>query len=193
MKSIIIALRTSIVFMILCGLVYPLATTGVAQVLFHKQAEGSLVIHNGKVEGSELLAQDFKGAQWFHPRLSAAKYDPTASAATNSAVASKEYIKKAEKNIEQLRGENRNIGSKIPPDLITTSGSGLDPDLSPEAAELQVPRIFKATGIAPDQLIALIKKNQKDRQLGLFGEPRVNILELNIQLEKFIQNKHIIN
>ncbi|WP_260980743.1 potassium-transporting ATPase subunit KdpC [Bacillus pumilus] len=185
----IIALRTSIVFMILCGLVYPLAATGVAQALFHKQAEGSLVIYNGRVAGSELLAQDFKGAQWFHPRLSAAKYDPTASAATNSAVASSEYMKIVEKKIKQVRDENQNIGSKIPPDLITTSGSGLDPDLSPEAAELQVPRIFKATGIAPDQLIALIKKNQKGRQLGLFGEPRVNILELNIEIEKFIKNK----
>ncbi len=189
MKSMIIALRTSIVFMILCGLVYPLAATGVAQALFHKQAEGSLVIYNGRVAGSELLAQDFKGAQWFHPRLSAAKYDPTASAATNSAVASSEYMKIVEKKIKQVRDENQNIGSKIPPDLITTSGSGLDPDLSPEAAELQVPRIFKATGIAPDQLIALIKKNQKGRQLGLFGEPRVNILELNIEIEKFIKNK----
>ncbi len=189
MKSMIIALRTSIVFMILCGLVYPLAATGVAQALFHKQAEGSLVIYNGRVAGSELLAQDFKGAQWFHPRLSAAKYDPTASAATNSAVASKEYMKIVEKKIQQVRDENQNIGSKIPPDLITTSGSGLDPDLSPEAAELQVPRIFKATGIAPDQLISLIKMNQKGRQLGLFGEPRVNILELNIEIEKFIKNK----
>jgi potassium-transporting ATPase KdpC subunit len=183
-KSFIIALRTAIVLMIICGLVYPLTTTGVAQVVFPKQAEGSLVSKNGNIQGSELLAQDFKGPQWFHPRLSAAKYDPTASAATNAAVASKEYTKTVEDKINQLKNENKDMGSKIPADLVTTSGSGFDPDLSPEAAKSQVPRISKETGISQDQLLALIKKHQKERQLGLFGEPRVNVLELNIDIQQ---------
>ncbi|MFE4046776.1 potassium-transporting ATPase subunit KdpC [Priestia sp. YIM B13490] len=184
MKSFIVALRTAIVLMIICGLAYPLATTGVAQVLFPKQAEGSLINKNGKIHGSELLAQDFKGAEWFHPRASAAKYDPTASAATNNAVASKEYTKTVEDNINQLKNENKDMEGKIPADLVTTSGSGFDPDLSPEAAKAQVPRISKKTGISQGQLLALIKKHQKERQLGLFGEPRVNVLELNMDIQQ---------
>ncbi|GAA3313768.1 hypothetical protein GCM10020331_004640 [Ectobacillus funiculus] len=107
MRSFMVALRASVVLMIICGLAYPLVTTGVAQVLFPKQAEGSLVSKNGVVQGSELLAQDFKGAQWFHPRASAAKYDPKASAATNAAVASEEYVKAVADNVNQLqKGES---------------------------------------------------------------------------------------
>ncbi|MEH7590822.1 potassium-transporting ATPase subunit KdpC [Priestia megaterium] len=184
MRSFIVALRTAMVLMIICGLAYPLATTGVAQVLFPKQAEGSLIGKNGKIQGSELLAQDFKDPEWFHPRPSAAKYDSKASAATNAAVASKEYTKTVEDNINQLKNENQGIGSKVPADLVTTSGSGFDPDLSPEAAKSQVPRISKETGISQDQLLALIKKHQKERQLGIFGEPRVNVLELNMDLQQ---------
>lgn len=183
MRSLMVAIRASVLLMILCGLAYPLATTGVAQVLFHKQAEGSLVIQNGKVQGSELLAQGFHGSQWFHPRASAAKYDPTASAATNAAVASKEYIKTVEENVENLKNENKNINNRIPADLVTTSGSGFDPDLSPEAAKAQVPRIAQAMDISQDRLLSLINKHTKGRSLGIFGEPRVNVLELNMALQ----------
>jgi potassium-transporting ATPase KdpC subunit len=183
MRSLIVAIRASVFFMILCGLAYPLATTGVAQVLFHKQAEGSLVIKNGKVQGSELLAQGFNGPQWFHPRASAAKYDPTTSAATNAAVASNEYVKSVKDNVDQLKKENKNLGNTIPADLVTTSGSGFDPDLSPEAAKAQVPRISQATGVSEDRLHSLINKHTKGRSLGIFGEPRVNVLELNIALQ----------
>ena len=130
MRSFFVALRASVFLMILCGLVYPLATTAVAQVLFPKQAEGSLVIQNGKVQGSELLAQGFNGPQWFQPRASAAKYDPTASAATNADVASNAYIKTMKAKVDQVRAEDKNIGNSIPADLVTTSGSGFDPDLS---------------------------------------------------------------
>jgi potassium-transporting ATPase KdpC subunit len=178
-----IAIRASLLLMILCGLIYPLATTGVSQLLFHKQAEGSLVIRNGKVQGSELLSQGFNSPQWFHPRASAAKYDPTASAATNAAVASKEYIKTVEENVENLKNENKNISNRIPADLVTTSGSGFDPDLSPEAAKAQAPRIAQAKGISQDRLLSLINKHTKGRSLGIFGEPRVNVLELNIALQ----------
>ncbi|MEH7332853.1 potassium-transporting ATPase subunit KdpC [Neobacillus drentensis] len=184
MRSFMVALRASLFLMILCGLIYPLATTAVAQVLFHKQAEGSLVTQNGKVQGSELLAQEFKGPQWFHPRASAAKYNPTASAATNAAVASKDYINTVKDNVKQLKKENGNMGNTIPADLVTTSGSGFDPDLSPEAAKAQVPRIAKAMSVSEDRLEKLIKEHTKGRQLGIFGEPRVNVLELNMALQQ---------
>lgn len=179
-----IALRAAIVLMIICGLVYPLATTGFAQVLFPKQAEGSLISKNGKIQGSELLAQDFKGSQWFHPRASAAKYDPKASTATNVAVASKEYVKTVTDNVNQLKNENKNVGNTVPTDLVTTSGSGFDPDLSPESAKAQVPRIAKAKGISQDRLLSLINKHTKGRQLGILGEPRVNVLDLNMDLQQ---------
>ncbi|MFB9760160.1 potassium-transporting ATPase subunit KdpC [Ectobacillus funiculus] len=184
MRSFMVALRASVVLMIICGLAYPLVTTGVAQVLFPKQAEGSLVSKNGVVQGSELLAQDFKGAQWFHPRASAAKYDPKASAATNAAVASEEYVKAVADNVNQLQKENQDVGNTVPADLVTASGSGFDPDLSPEAAKAQVPRIAKAKGISQDRLISLINKHTKGRSLGIFGEPRVNVLDLNMALQQ---------
>ncbi|MBM7656080.1 potassium-transporting ATPase subunit KdpC [Neobacillus cucumis] len=184
MRTIMTAIRTSVFLMILCGLIYPLVTTGFAQVLFPKQAEGSLVTQNGKIQGSELLAQGFNGPQWFHPRASAAKYDPTASAATNAAVASNAYVKTVSDKIEQIRKENPNIGDTIPDDLVTTSGSGFDPDLSPEAAKSQVPRITKTRGVSEDRILTLINEHTKGRSLGIFGEPRVNVLELNMALEQ---------
>lgn len=184
MKSFLVALRASLFLMILCGLIYPLATTAVAQVLFHKQAEGSLISQNGKVKGSELIAQGFKGPQWFQPRASAAKYDPTASAATNAAVASKDYVKTVEDNVNKVKKENKYIVNSIPADLVTTSGSGFDPDLTPEAAKAQVPRISKAMGVSEDRIQTLIDEHTKARSLGIFGEPRVNVLELNIALQQ---------
>lgn len=182
MKSVWIALRTSIVLMLLCGLVYPLATTAFAQVLFLHQAEGSLVKVDGKIIGSELLAQEFTSPKLFHPRASAAKYDPTASAATNAAVAHPDYVKTVKESIDALRQENPTLGSNVPADLVTTSGSGFDPHLSPEAAQAQVPRIAKASGISEDELNRLIEEHTEGRQLGIFGEPRVNVLTLNQDL-----------
>ncbi|MFB6468139.1 potassium-transporting ATPase subunit KdpC [Cytobacillus sp. Hz8] len=184
MRSISIALRASILLMILCGLVYPLATTGVAQVLFHKQAEGSLVSINGNIQGSELLAQDFTDPGLFHQRASAANYDPKASAGSNVAIASNKYMKEMTDNVNQIKKENENIGDTVPADLVTSSGSGFDPDLSPEAAKAQVPRIATAIGLSQNQLISLINKHTKGRALGIFGEPRVNVLELNMALQQ---------
>lgn len=184
MKSIFIALRATIVLLVISGIIYPLVTTGVAQVLFPKQAEGSLVMKDGKVQGSTLLAQDFKGIEWFHPRASASGYDPTASAATNAAIASKGYVNLLTEKVEKIKKENPNIGALIPADLVTASGSGFDPDLSPEGAKVQVPRVSQATGLSQDKLNTLIDENTKGRQLGLFGEPRVNVLELNLALQK---------
>ncbi|MED1203139.1 potassium-transporting ATPase subunit KdpC [Heyndrickxia acidicola] len=184
MRFFMTALRTSVFLMILCGFIYPVVTTGFAQVLFHKQAEGSLVTENGKVKGSEMLAQGFKGTQWFQPRASAAKYDPTASAATNAAVASHDYVKSVKASVNQLKKENPGLGNDIPADLVTTSGSGFDPDLSPEAAKAQVPRIARVTGISEERLQSLIDQHTKGRSLGIFGEPRVNVLEINMALQK---------
>jgi K+-transporting ATPase ATPase C chain len=123
-------------------------------------------------KGSELLAQEFKGPQWFHPRASAAKYDPKASAATNAAVASKEYIQTVKNNVKQLKKENGNLGGTIPQDLVTTAGSG---DLTLEAAMAQLLRIAKAMNVSEDRIEKLIKEHTKGRQLGIFGEPRVNV------------------
>jgi potassium-transporting ATPase KdpC subunit len=184
MRSFLVALRASLFLLILCGLIYPLATTAVAQVLLHKQAEGSLVTQNGKVVGSELLAQGFKGPQWFQPRASAAKYDPTASAATNADVASSDYIKTVKNNVGQIKKEDPNLENSIPADLVTTSGSGFDPDITPEAAKAQVIRIAKASGISQNQLITLINQHIEGRSLGIFGEPRVNVLKINLALQK---------
>ena len=183
MKSLFIALRASVVLMVVCGLLYPLATTGFANVLFPKQAEGSLLEDHNQVVGSELIAQNFQAPQFFHPRASAAKYDPKASAATQAAIASPDYVKSVQDQVQALKQENPNL-HEIPADLVTTSGSGFDPDLSPEAAKAQVPRIAQATGLSEADLNKLIDEQTQTRQLGIFGEPRVNVLELNRELLK---------
>ncbi|SDN42747.1 K+-transporting ATPase ATPase C chain [Paenibacillus sp. yr247] len=186
MKSVFIAVRMSLLFMIICGLIYPLATTGVAQVLFPKQANGSLIESGGVVIGSELLAQNFESPKLFHPRASAAKYDPTASAGSNTAVASSDYAQGIADQIDALKKENPNL-TDIPADLVTVSGSGFDPDLSPEGAKAQVPRISMETGIPEKNLYDLVDQLTITRQLGIFGEPRVNVTELNIELLKQVK------
>lgn len=186
MKSVLIAVRVSLLFMIVCGLIYPLVTTGVAGVLFPKQANGSLIESGGVVIGSELLSQAFESPKLFHPRESAAKYDPTASSGSNTAVASSDYAAAIAEKIDALKQENPNL-TEIPADLVTVSGSGFDPDLSPEGAKAQVPRISKETGISEKSLNDLIDKHSKARQLGVFGEPRVNVTELNMELLKQVK------
>jgi K+-transporting ATPase ATPase C chain len=188
MKSVFIAVRVSLLFMIVCGLIYPLATTGVAQVLFPKQANGSLIESGGVVIGSELLAQNFESPKLFHPRASAAQYDPTASAGSNMAVASSDYAQAMADKIDALKKENPNL-TDIPADLVTVSGSGFDPDLSREGAKAQVPRISKETGIAENSLIDLIDRLTKTRQLGILGEPRINVTELNMELLKQVNGE----
>ncbi|NEW08318.1 potassium-transporting ATPase subunit KdpC [Paenibacillus sp. SYP-B3998] len=183
MKMILTAIRVSVVLMLICGLIYPLVTTGVAQVLFPKQANGSLIESGGALVGSELLAQNVESPKLFHPRASNAKYDPTSSAGSNTAVASEDYVKGIADQIEALKQENPKL-KEVPADLVTVSGSGFDPDLSPDAARAQVPRISRESGIGEQQLHALIDTHTKSRQLGIFGEPRVNVTELNIELLK---------
>ena len=183
MNMLLTAIRVPIVLMLICGLIYPLVTTGIAQIIFPKQANGSLIQSNGTIIGSELLAQQFQSPKLFHPRASAAKYDPTASAGSNRAVSDADYVKQIAAQIDALKKENSNL-QDIPADLVTSSGSGFDPDLTPEAAKAQVPRISQSTGISEQQLNQLVDSLTKSRQLGIFGEPRVNVLALNIELKK---------
>ncbi|QHW31364.1 potassium-transporting ATPase subunit KdpC [Paenibacillus rhizovicinus] len=187
MKSIVTAIRVSIVLMLICGFIYPLVTTGFAQVLFPKQADGSLMVSaDGTVLGSKLLAQNVESPKLFHPRASNAKYDPTASAGSNRAVATTEYVKEMEERVAAVKADNPEL-TDIPADLVTVSGSGFDPDLSPEAAKAQVPRISKATGMSADALNKLIDEVANSRQLGIFGEPRVNVNALNTELMQQIK------
>ncbi|MBO7748177.1 potassium-transporting ATPase subunit KdpC [Paenibacillus sp. MWE-103] len=179
MRTIVTALRVSIVMMLVCGLIYPLVTTGFAQVLFPKQADGSLMeAADGTVTGSEIIAQGFESPKLFHPRVSVAKFDPTATVGSNRAVATEDYVAEIGKNVDAVKAENPGM-TDVPADLVTSSGSGFDPDLSPEAAKAQVSRISKATGLSADELNKLIDDTTKSRQLGIFGEPRVNVNALN--------------
>ncbi|MDD9267019.1 potassium-transporting ATPase subunit KdpC [Paenibacillus sp. GCM10023248] len=186
MKSVGIAIRISVLLMVVCGLIYPLVTTGVAQLLFPKQANGSLVEAGGTVAGSELLAQGFASPKLFHPRASAAGYNPAASSGSNMAVASSDYAAAMAEKVEAWKKENPAL-TDIPAELVTVSGSGFDPDLSPEGAKAQVPRISKETGIGERQLNELVDRLTKGRQLGVFGEPRVNVTELNMELLKQVK------
>jgi K+-transporting ATPase ATPase C chain len=186
MRTIFTAIRVSVTLMLLCGLLYPLVTTAFAQLLFPKQAEGSLVRSGGAVVGSELLAQSFASPKLFHPRSSAAQYDPTSSAGSNRAVGSGDYAEDMAARIGAARRNNPAL-QHVPADLVTASGSGFDPDLSPEAAKAQIPRISKATGIAEPQLGQLVDSLTQGRQLGVFGEPRVNVLALNMALLKLVK------
>lgn len=182
MKQILPAIRMSIVLILICGVFYPLVTTGVAQLLFPKQANGSLVTTDGKTIGSSLLAQEVQSPELFQPRASNANYDGTASAGSNRAVASEAYIIEMKEKVAQLKRDNPAL-QQIPADLVTGSGSGLDPDLSPEAARAQIPRISQTTGLSEQKLFNIVEEHVQGRQLGIFGEPRVNVTALNLALK----------
>ena len=178
------SIRFTLVTVILLGLGYPLLVTGIAAVVFPHQASGSLILQNGKIVGSELLAQSFTSDKYFHPRPSAAGngYDATASGGSNLAQSNKALVDRIQGSIDKLAAENP--GKPVPIDLVTTSGSGLDPDITPDAAYFQAPRIAKARGMSEDSVRKLIESHIAGRQLGLLGEPRVNVLALNLDLDK---------
>jgi potassium-transporting ATPase KdpC subunit len=181
------SLRAAAVTLVLTGLAYPLAMTGIAQVLFPHQANGSLVADGtGKVVGSELLAQGFSGPAYFHPRPSAAGdkgYDPLASGGSNLGPTSKKLRDQAAAQLEALTKEDPEASGPPPVELVTASGSGLDPHLSPAAALWQVPRIARARGIEPSRVQALVEDLREGRDLGILGEPRVNVLVLDLALD----------
>jgi K+-transporting ATPase ATPase C chain len=183
-RHLIIGLRFTIVTTVIFGLLYPLGVTGLSQLLFPHQANGSLLTKNGVTIGSRLIGQGFSADKYFHSRPSGAGsgYDATSSGGTNLGPTNKQLIARVHDDVAKLQQENP--GAAIPADLVTASGSGLDPDISPAAVEFQVPRVAKARGIAPDALRPLLAKHLQNRQYGVFGEARVNVLELNLELDE---------
>jgi len=178
------SIRFTIFATLLCGLAYPLLVTGIASVVFPHQAAGSLILKDGQVIGSELLAQSFTSDRYFHPRPSAAGngYDATSSGGSNLAQSNAKLVQRIQGDIDKLTAENP--GKPVPIDLVTTSASGLDPDITPDAAFYQVARVAKARGLGEDQVRQLIQLHITGRQLGFLGEPRVNVLALNLDLDK---------
>jgi len=188
-KNLITAFLMTIVTTILLGLIYPLVVYGLAQVLLRDKANGELIARNGEVIGSRLIAQPFTAAKYFHPRPSAAGngYDAANSGGTNLAPTNQKLIDRVQADAKSLHEENPN--QPIPVDMITTSASGLDPEISPAAAEFQIPRIARERGLSEAAVRDLIQKHTKQRDLGLLGEPRVNVLELNLALDE-LTSKH---
>jgi K+-transporting ATPase ATPase C chain len=178
------SIRYTIVTTVLLGLGYPLLVTAIAGAIFPRKAAGSLILKDGQVIGSELLAQSFTSDKYFHPRPSAAGngYDATASGGSNLAQSNKTLVDRIQGSIDKMSKENP--GHPVPIDLVTTSGSGLDPDITPDAAFFQVSRVAKARGISEGQVRELIAANTAGRQLGVLGEARVNVLNLNLALDK---------
>jgi K+-transporting ATPase ATPase C chain len=178
------SIRFTLVTTVLLGLGYPLLVTAIAGVVFPHKAAGSLILKDGQVIGSELLAQSFTSDRYFHPRPSAAGngYDASASSGSNLAQSNTKLVQRVQGDIDKLSAENP--GKPVPIDMVTTSGSGLDPDITPDNAYFQAPRVAKARGLSEDQVRNLIAANTSGRQLGLLGEPRVNVLALNLALNK---------
>ena len=183
-KNLITAVLMTVVTTILFGLFFPLVITGLAQVLFPKQANGELVTRNGKVVGSRLIGQSFSSPGYFHSRPSSAGtgYDASSSGGSNLGPTNQSLITRVQADAARLQKENP--ATQIPMDLLTTSGSGLDPDISPEAAEFQVPRIAKERGLSEDVVREAVRQHTELRQFGFLGEPRVNVLELNLTLDE---------
>jgi potassium-transporting ATPase KdpC subunit len=190
MRSLLKELRISLVAtlslaVLLCGL-YPMFIWGLAQGLFPREANGSLVVKGGKTVGSSLLAQGFAGAKYFHPRPSAAGsgYDAAGSGGSNLGPLSKKLTEDTTQHVRDYRAENDLApGVRIPADAVSASGSGLDPHISPENALLQAPRVARARGLSEQAVIGKIKAQTEGRTLGIFGEPRVNVLMLNLDLD----------
>ncbi len=183
-RNFLTAILMTLVTTVLLGIGYPLAVTGLAQLLFPKQANGSLLQSNNRIAGSSLIGQPFTMPGYFHSRPSNAGtgYDAANSSGSNLAPTNKALIDRVSASVQGLQKENPNM--PIPVDLVTGSGSGLDPDISPAAAEFQVPRIARERRIGESEVRALILSHTKSRQFGFLGEPRVNVLELNLDLDQ---------
>jgi K+-transporting ATPase ATPase C chain len=181
------ALRMMILLTVLTGLIYPGVVTGLCQVFFRDKANGSLMRVNGQVVGSELLGQNFATPEYFHERPSAAGtdgYDPTASGGSNLGPTSQKLYNRVKASADQFRKDNPGFSGSIPADALTASGSGLDPDISVANAEAQVARVAQARGVHPSTVRKLVDAGTENRDLGLLGEPRVNVLKLNLALDR---------
>lgn len=178
-KHIVTACLYTLITAVVLGIGYPLAVTGLARVLFHEKADGQLVVRDGQVVGSRLLGQPFTGAGYFHSRPSAAGtgYDASASSGSNLASTNKVLLDRVKASVA-----SEGTGAPVPVDLVTASGSGLDPDITPAAAFYQVARVAKERGLTEDTVHSLVVKHVTPRQFGLLGEPRVNVLALNMDL-----------
>jgi K+-transporting ATPase ATPase C chain len=186
------AFRLLLVLTVLTGLIYPGVVTALCQALFHWQANGSMVKADGREIGSALIGQNFSKPEYFHPRPSAAGndgYDATASGGSNYGPTSQKLIDRVKSSVEQFRKENPDYTGPIPADLVTASASGLDPEISPASAEAQAARVAKARGISLEQVNQLITQNTKGPDLGFLGEPRVNVLNLNLELDRHLPRR----
>jgi len=182
-KNLITAVLMTIATTVLLGIIYPLVVTGLAQLLFPDKARGQLIQKEGKIIGSRIIGQTFAGPGYFHTRPSAAGngYDAGNSGGSNLGPTNQKLIDRVKSDVARLQAENP--GKPVPIDLVATSGSGLDPDISPAGAEFQVPRVARERALSEDQVRQLIHKHTAGRQLGFLGEPRVNVFELNLDLD----------
>jgi potassium-transporting ATPase KdpC subunit len=186
-KNLVTAILMTIATTVLLGILYPLVVTGLAQVLFPKKANGELIEANGKLIGSHLIGQAFSGPTYFHSRLSSAGngYDPTATNGSQLGPTNHQLIDRVKADVATLQAENP--GTPIPIDLVTSSASGLDPEITPAAAEFQVPRVAKQRGLSEQRVRDLVRQHTEQRQFGFLGEARVNVLELNLALDEITQ------
>jgi K+-transporting ATPase ATPase C chain len=184
-KNLLIAVWFTLVTTVMFGLIYPLGITGLAQIFFHDRANGQLIEKDGKLIGSRIIGQAFTGPGYFHSRPSSAGtgYDPMSSGGSNLGPTNKNLLERVKGDTQRLEAENP--AASIPVDLVTSSGSGLDPDISPAAAEFQIPRVARSRGMKQEDVRALVQRRSKGRDLGFLGEPRVNVLELNLELDTF--------
>ncbi|MCI0486455.1 MAG: potassium-transporting ATPase subunit KdpC [Blastocatellia bacterium] len=184
LKQFYPAIRLTVILMLLLGVVYPLAVTGLAQLLFKEKAQGSLIEIDGRVKGSRLIGQPFRGAGYFHSRPSAAGagYDAASSSGSNLGPTSRKLFEERVKPLaDSLRAENP--GSPIPVDMVTASASGLDPHITPASAAWQIPRVARERRLSEDEVKRLVREHTESRQWGIMGEARVNVLELNLALD----------
>jgi len=183
-KQWMVAIRFTLITTVIFGLIYPLIVTVLSQWLFPRQANGSLIVKNGQVVGSHLIGQAFNANQYFHSRPSSAGngYDPLSSGGSNLGPTNQALVARVQQDVAKWHQENP--ATPVPADLVTASGSGLDPDISPASAAFQIPRVAKARGISAGELRRIVARHTQGRQYGLFGEPRVNVLELNLDLDE---------
>jgi K+-transporting ATPase ATPase C chain len=184
LKELRPAILITFVLTIITGILYPLAVTGIAQTIFRKQANGSLIERDGKVIGSEIIGQNFTKPEYFHPRPSQNSYDAANSGGSNLGPTNPALADRLKKDAAQFRKDNPDYTGPIPADAITASGSGLDPEISPANAQAQAARVAQARGVSGDAVRNLVAANTQERELGVLGEPRVNVLKLNMALDQ---------